>query len=193
MNSLTKFYQLVSGMWQAMPVTGTNPLPTIGQGFYSPFSITRAATTPSYTAGDVVGVAGGGTAAKELVGIGPVLGGLVMLTSARFEVDLAAVISGMANFRLELYGVTPPSAYADDAAWDLPSGDRASYRGYVDLGTAIDLGSTLYVEATQINKQVYVPAGGSLFAYLRTMGAYTGAASTVFSGELHSVAMSVNV
>jgi hypothetical protein len=73
--------------------------------------------------------------------------------------------------------VTPPSALADNAAWDLPSGDRASYVGSIALGTVVDVGSTLYVEQTGLTKQIIVPAGGSLFGYLVTNGAFTATAA----------------
>ena len=66
---------------------------------------------------------------------------------------------------MHLYSVTPPSAYADDAAWDIPSGDRASYLGYVDLAQVIDFGSTLYIDTPALNKQIKL-SGTSVFGYL---------------------------
>lgn len=68
-------------------------------------------------------------------------------------------------WRLHLHNVTPPSASADDAAFDVPSGDRASYLGYVDFAQVLDLGSTLFIETTNIQKQVLL-SGTSLFGYL---------------------------
>ena len=67
--------------------------------------------------------------------------------------------------------------------------DRASYLGYVDLGAPVDLGSTLYVETTQVNKQVSVPPTGSLFGYLVTIGAYTPASADVHVITLHAMAV----
>lgn len=174
----------------ATPVT---IVPEIPGGSYAAYnksvSLTRTADTNAYLANDVVGAATGSTAALTFDGIGPAAGGEVMITTARFEIDLAAVISGMTSFRLYFYSATPPSALGDNAAWDLPSGDRASFRGYIDLGSPVDLGSTLYVETTQINKQILVPSGGSLFAYLVTNGAYTPGSGDVFKITLHSVAL----
>jgi hypothetical protein len=95
-----------------------------------------------------------------------------MITSAALEIDDTAVISGQTSYRLYVYNVTPPSALADSAAWDLPSGDRASFLGYVDLGTIVDLGSTLYLETNGVNKQLTF-ASGSIFGYLVSNGAYT--------------------
>lgn len=96
-----------------------------------------------------------------------------MITDAELEID-----GGTAEataWRLYLYNVTPPSAYADDAAWDLPSGDRASFLGYVDLGTAVDLGATQWVESHGINKTVKL-SGTSVFGYLVNLTTLTPAA-----------------
>jgi hypothetical protein len=158
-----------------------------GFGYSVAVSLTRTNDTNVYAANDVIGAATGSTAALTFASIGPAGGGKVFLTTAQLEVDITAVVSGMTSFRLYLYNVTPPSALGDNAAWDLPSGDRASFLGYVDLGTPVDLGSTLYVETLQINKQVTVPSGGSLFGYLVTIGTWTPAASSVFKITLHSV------
>jgi hypothetical protein len=97
----------------------------------------------------------------------------IMITGASLEID-----GGTAEataWRVYLYNVTPPSATADDGAWDLPSGDRASFLGYIDLGTAVDLGSTQWVEVQGINKQVKL-AGTALFGYLVNITTLTPAA-----------------
>jgi hypothetical protein len=152
-------------------------------GFSSVASFTRPNDTTAYTAGDVEG------GALEFDGIGPSTGGQVVITTAKLEQDVSSIPSGETSFRLYLYNVTPPSALADNAAWDLPSGDRASFAGYVDLGTPVDLGSTCYVETSGINKQVTVPAGGKLFGYLVTNGGYTPSALSVKKITLHAVAV----
>jgi len=158
-----------------------------GGAYTSTVDLTRTSDTNAYTGNDVVGAATGSTAALTFAGIGPAAGGSVFVTTARFEVDVSAVPSGMTSFRLYLYNATPPSALGDNAAWDLPSGDRAAFLGYVDLGAPVDLGATLYVETLQINKQVVVPFGGALYGYLVTNGGYTPASGTVFKLVLHSV------
>lgn len=187
----------------AVPVADDNPLPVAmysvppggggaavpsGGGSSVSVSLTRTADTNAYLANDVVGAATGSTAALTFANLGAA-GGDVLITTTRFEIDLAAVISGMAGFRLHFYSITPPSALGDNVAWDLPSGDRASYRGYVDLGTPVDLGSTLYVEQGPANKQITIPAGGSLFCYLVTLGAYTPSSGDVFKITLHAAAL----
>jgi len=145
-------------------------------------TITRPANTTAYTAGDTVG------GALTFSSIGP-SASAIMITSAQLELDISAIPSGMTSFRLYLYNVTPPSATADNGAWDLPSGDRASYLGYIDLGTPVDLGSTCYVEQVNINKQLKL-SSANLFGYLVTNGGFTPAAnSEVYVVTLHAQAM----
>jgi hypothetical protein len=157
------------------------------QGYTSSVTITRPNDTAAYAANDVIGAATGSTAAVEFTNVGP-SGGNIFITSAEFEVRAAALISGETSYRLHLYSVTPPSALGDNAAHDLPSGDRASYLGYISLGTPVDLGSTLYVGTDGINKHIKL-AGTSLFGYLVTIGAFTPAAETVRKVTLHTVAI----
>lgn len=150
-------------------------------------SLTRTADTNAYLANDVIGAATGSTAALTFPNMGP-SGQAIMITSTQLETDATAVISGEAGYRLHLYNVTPPSALGDNAAWDLPAGDRASYLGFIDLGQPVDLGSTCYIEQNGINKQVLL-AGTSLFGYLVTIGAFTPASATVRKITLHAVAV----
>lgn len=154
------------------------------EAYSAPVSFIRPNDTTAYLAGDVVGPT---AAALAFPNMGP-SGGEIMITSAALEIDIAAVPSGMTSFDLYLYNVTPPSALADNAPFDLPSGDRASFLGKFSLGTPVDLGSTLYVELTGINKQVKL-AGTGLFAYLVSIAGWTPAAVTVGKITLHSMAM----
>lgn len=164
---------------------GTTDSVTVkSQGRAAAVSLTRTADTNAYTANDVIGAATGSTAALTFA-IAPSTGGEIMITSAALECDSTAVISGEAGYRLHLYNVTPPSALGDNAAFDLPSGDRASYLGFIDLGQPVDLGSTLYVETNSINKQI-TAASGNVFAYLVTLGAHTPASATVRVITLHT-------
>jgi len=166
---------------------GTASTPSIVSGAPADVavSITRPNDTSAYTAGDVVGSATGSTAALTFTAVGA-NGSAVMVTSVELEIDISAVPSGMTSFTLYLYNVTPPSAYGDNAAWDLPSGDRASFLGSISLGTPVDLGSTLYVRQTGVNTQIKL-SGTSVFAYLVTNGGYTPAAQSVFKVTLHSI------
>lgn len=152
----------------------------------SSVTIQRPNDTSAYTANDVVGAATGSTAAIEFHDMSNALGTRIMITSARFMINDSAVISGETSYRLYLYTVTPPSALGDNAAWDLPAGDRASFLGYIDLGTPVDLGSTLYIEANILNKEVNIP-GRSIFGYLVTNGGYTPTANRTYVIELQGV------
>jgi hypothetical protein len=148
--------------------------------FNAATTITRPANTTAYSAGDVVG------GAITFANMGT-SGGRIMLTSTQLELDIAAIPAGMSNFYLALYNVTPPSALADNAPFDIPSGDRASFLGIVQLGTPVDYGATLYVEQNVVNKQIKL-TGTNLFGYLVTVAGYTPAAnSEVYVPTLHSV------
>jgi len=145
-------------------------------GFSGSATFTPAAT--SHVANDCNGAAG------TFANMG-LSGKRIVIMSATLEIDGATAEA--TAWRLYLYNVTPPSATADDGAWDLPSGDRASYLGYVDLGTAIDLGSTQWVETHGINKPVTL-AGTSLFGYLVNLTTLTPAA-VAHIVTLHAVGM----
>ena len=136
----------------------------------------------AFSANDTMG------AAAEFAYIGPANGGEVIITSASLLIAHTAVVSGETSYLLYLYNVTPPSALASNAPFDIPSGDRASFVARIDLGTPVDLGSTLLVQTDGINKQVSVPTGGSLFGYLVTVGAFTATAAAR-NVTLHSVAV----
>lgn len=168
-NGLVGTDAYASAVWIAGSEIAGDTIPTQGFGFVSSATFTPAAA--GYVAGDIM--QGG----RELTNIGPAGGGAVIITNTRLRVDASAVQSGETSYTLQLYTVTPPSAFADNAAWDLPSGDRASYVGAITLGTVVDVGSTLWIEQTGLTKQITVPAGGSLFAYLVTNGAFTATAA----------------
>lgn len=70
---------------------------------------------------------------------------------------------------LHLYNVTPPSALADDAAFDLGAGgtaaaDRAAYLGAIAIAQIVDLGSTLYIEGVQT--KLLKLSGTTAYGYL---------------------------
>lgn len=146
--------------------------------FKSQPTVTRPANTTPYNAGDVVG---GAIEFPEIPkGIG------LVVTSAHLRIDVGSIPSGMTSFRLHLYSVTPPSAIADNSAWDLPAGDRASYLGYIDLGSPADVGSTLFTQVDGISKQIH-SRGTGMYGYLVTNGGFTPAGnSEVYSPCLHA-------
>ncbi len=136
--------------------------------FHPTATFTPAAA--AYSANDII------EGAKTFSAFGPVQGGIVRVVSSNLLVAHTAVISGETSYRLYLYGITPPSAPADNAAFDLPAGDRASFLAYIDLGTPVDLGSTLWVQISQ-DVDIVVPAGGTVYGLLVTNGAFTATAA----------------
>ena len=165
-------------------VSATTPLPVTSSAFVSQPTITRPANTTAYAANDVVG------GVVTFASVGP-SGGHVLFTSADLRIDVSAVPSGMAGFRLYLYSATPPSALADNAAFDLPSGDRSAFVGFIDLGTPADLGATLYTQAAlplTLGAARLATGSTSLFGYLVTLGGFTPAAnSEVYAPRLRTL------
>ena len=148
------------------------------KAYRSTVTITRPSNTTAYTAGDVVGDTGG-SAIITLTNIGP-SGGFVLLQSVSMVFSDSVVPSGMGAFRVHFYSATP-TAIADNAAFDLVSGERTTYMGFVDLPTPQDLGSSLYTQADYPGRLIKLAsASTSLFAEIETRGAYTPvSASTV--------------
>lgn len=151
-------------------------------------TLTRTADTAIYAANDVLGAATGSTAALTFPSICPLSAGRIKITSVSLQINDTGVISGETSYKLYLYNVTPPSALGDNAAFDLPSGDRTAFLGFVDLGTVLDLGSTLFVQTSEVNRQVTC-SGTSLFGYLVTTGGYTPTASRVYVVTLNAVGL----
>jgi len=157
----------------------------------SQVSFTRPNNTTAYSGGDVVGVPDSGTPANagsavltfSSDGAGDLL---TNITSTELMIALGAVPGSMTSFLLHLYSASPPSALLDNAAWDLPSGDRSVYLGSVTMGTPADIGSTLYIQTTGLSKRVKAGASGTLWGYLVTAGGYTPAAYEAFTLRLHS-------
>lgn len=123
-------------------------------GYAASATFTPAAS--SHVAGDANG------AAAEFALAAP-SACVFMITSVSLEIDGGTAEA--TGWILYLYNVTPPSAYADDAAWDLPSGDRASFLARIPLGTAVDLGSTQWIATHGVNVTVKL-SGTSVFGYL---------------------------
>ncbi|MHC5939251.1 hypothetical protein [Nostoc sp.] len=125
-----RLFDSVSGVQAS--IKAANTLPTANDtaivvsnresgGFVSSATIQRAAnTTPLYETNDVYG------AAFELQNIVGVASGNILITSIDIIFNISALPSGMGAFILYLYNITPPSAVADNGAFSLPSGDRAS-------------------------------------------------------------------
>ena len=180
-------------------VSDTNPFPVVTAapsstntaGYNPSISFARTADTSAYNAGDVIGInnAGSpGSAIHSFTSFGPA-GGNVIITGAYLRIDASSVPAGMTNFRLHLYDASP-TAILDNAVWDLPSGDRTAYLGYIDLGTPVDVGSTLFVQFDQINKQLKLASAvTTIYGELVTNGGFTPASGTVFTIRLRVAAL----
>lgn len=119
-------------------------------------SATFTPAAASHTNGDVNG------GAQEFALVAP--------SGCVFEIEtVTMLIAGgtieTTAWALHLFSVTPPSALADDAAFTLAAGDRASYLGFVTIAQVVDYGDSLYIETQNIGKRVKL-TGTSLFGYL---------------------------
>lgn len=181
----------------AQAVDTSNPLPVVAfppttastAGYSASASKTRPNDTNAYAALAVVCESASAGTVWTFSGIGPSGGGKVIIDAMTLEIDVSAIPSGMGAFRLHLYS-TAPTAINDNAAYDLPSGDRAKYLGYVETPTPLDLGSTLWSETEAlgfpIRKQVTL-ASSTLYGILQTVAAYTPTAQAVKKVTLHAV------
>ena len=163
----------------SLSVSDSNGSLTVdGKAYRTTATITRPSNTTAYTAGDVVGDTGG-SAIISLTAAGPTAG-FVILQSISLVFSDSTVPSGMGAFRVHMYSASP-TAIADNAAFDLLSGDRATYMGYIDLPAPQDLGSTLYTQTDYPGRLIKLAAASTtLFVELETRGAYTPvSASTV--------------
>lgn len=145
-----------------------------GEGRGKRVTITRPGNATAYTAEDAVGDVSG-SAILEFPGL-LTPGTLNMILSATLEYHVAALPSG-ADFRLELYNASP-TAIADNAAWDLVSGDRTKHLGSIDFDALSDKGSTLKIDMDKINKAFMAGGSRSLFAILVASGGFTPAGNS---------------
>jgi hypothetical protein len=149
-----------------------------GKAYRTTATITRPSDTTAYAAGDVVGDTGG-SAIISLTAAGP-NAGFVLIQSVSLVFSDSTVPSGMGAFRVHMYSASP-TAIADNAAFDLLSGDRATYMGFIDLPAPQDLGSSLYTQTDYPGRLIKLAAASTtLFVEIETRGAYTPvSASTV--------------
>lgn len=156
------------------------------QSYGSDWQTVTIANAAAHVAGKTVGAS---PAAIVFPNMGPA-GARITINLSRFGLDVATLPVGIGTHRLHVYSVTPPSALADNVAWDEPSGDRAGYSGYIDLGPMVQNGaSSCYVQTPQ-SLQVKLAAGDTqLYGYLVTNATtWTPAAATVMRLDLQSTA-----
>ena len=146
-----------------------------GKAYRSTVSITRPSNTTAYAVGGVIG--NSSTAIHTLSNAGP-NGGFVLIQSVALMISEAAIPSGMGAFRIHLYSASP-AAIADNALFDLVSGDRSLYMGYVDMPAPQDLGSTIYAQSDYVGRLIKLTSA-NLFVQIETRGAYTPASGSVY-------------
>jgi len=151
-------------------------------GHSATVTITRPSNTTAYTAGDVIGDTNG----SAIFTFDSMIraAGEVEITSIEYEIDESARPSGMDMFDVRLYNASP-TAIADNAVFNIPSGDRGKYLGKVRIGVPVDEGSTLFVDNDGISKQITM-TGTSLYVILQTVGAYTPTSAGVSRLTIHT-------
>jgi len=157
----------------------------VSAGFRSVATITRPSNTTAYSAGDVVGDTGG-SAILSMTAAGP-SGGFVLVQSVSLVFSDSTVPSGMGAFRIHMYSASP-TAIADNAAFDLVSGDRDTYMGYIDMPAPLDLGSTIYTQTDYSGRLIKLAAASTtLFAEIETRGAYTPVSASTVSLRINTL------
>ena len=156
-----------------------------GKAYRSVATITRPSNATAYAAGDVVGDTGG-SAIVSLTSAGP-SGGFVLVQSVSLVFSDSVVPSGMGAFRIHMYSDSP-TAIADNAAFDLVSGDRDTYMGYIDLPAPLDFGSTIYTQTDYPGRLIKLAAASTtLFAEIETRGAYTPVSASTVSLRINTL------
>lgn len=141
-----------------------------GRQILAPRGISASATfTPAASAHTAPAVVGG----AQQFSLAAPSGGRIKINSVSLEIDGGTLET--TTWSLYLYSVTPPSAIADAAAFDIPAGDRASFLAKIPIAQVVDEGSTLYIEASNIGRQIKL-AGTSVFGYLVNATTLTPAA-----------------
>ena len=155
-----------------------------GRAYRSVVSFARPGDATAYTAGDVIGTSD--SAIHTLSGVGP-SGGTILIQAVSMFIGNTSVPVGMGAFRLHLYRASP-SGVADNAAFNLTSGEASAYMGYADLPAPQDLGSMLYSQAEYIGRPLQLASGQTnVFAEIETRGAYTPASGTTYEVRLNAL------
>lgn len=138
---------------------------------------TRPADANAYVANDVIS---NSTSSPSNLTFATSLtaGSSCVITSARIRIDITSVPSGMAGFRLALFGAAP-TAINDNAAFDLINADKDKFLDYIDIDTPENLGSRLWGTTKNINSHIQL-VDSNIYAQLITKGAYTPSSGDVF-------------
>jgi hypothetical protein len=134
---------------------------------YSTGTKSSAAFTPAasaHGARDVLGTA----QEFKLLGTGP--GESIIINTS--EILIAGATAVTTIWEVHLFSVTPPSAQADDAVFNLPAGDLSAYLGFVPIAQTVDYVDNQYGHTLNVGKQVKL-TGTSVFGVLVPVSAIT--------------------
>lgn len=147
-------------------------------------TITRPANTTAYDALDVVSTEAGEILTFTNIGG---LGSEILINNITMRIDVGTIPSGMSTFKLHLYN-TAPTAIADNATYNLPSGDRSKYLGSIDIPTPTDIGDTLWSQNHSLGIIVKLAANSTtLYGILQTVTGYTPSSGTIKTVTINSV------
>ncbi len=143
-------------------------------------TITRPANTTAYDVGDVVGAT-----TYSSVSTGLIAGTGFNIKAITLECDIGGTITFPAEgFRLHFYNAAP-AAIADNAAFNLPSGDRAKYLGFVPISTPVALNATQWSQNTVDFRGNLGSSTSTLYFYLETLGVWTPSSGLVIKPVFH--------
>lgn len=152
----------------------------MGDSGKSEASFTRPDNTTAYTALDVCATA---TTNLTFSDVMKVSGNTFKIVGATLEIDKNAVPAGMTSFVLHLYDAAP-TLIADNAPFNLPSGDRDKYIGNITLTTPVDIGDTLWSQNSPSMAGKLVAK--DLFGILVTTTGWTPASEDVFKVTIYT-------
>jgi hypothetical protein len=142
-------------------------------------TLIRPNDTAPYGAADVINTSTSAPTVLEFDFGTDAAGATLMLTYAALQIAVNAIPAGMGYFKLHGYS-SSPTAIADNAAFNLPSGDRAKHLKWIQLNAPEDLGDTIKSVNDTLTTQITLAEGSSkLYAQLETPNAYTPTASVV--------------
>lgn len=166
---------------QFSSLTTTNPFYfyNVGNQVKVTATITRPANTTAYTANKVVG-----NTTYSTISTGIIAGAGFKITAVTLEVDAnSGVVMPAEGFRLHLYNASP-AAIVDGAAFNLPSGDRSKYLGFIPILTPTVLGDTQWSQNNVSFSSKLASGSSSLYFYLETLGAWTPSSGLVIKPVL---------
>jgi len=165
---------------EALPVTVSGSK----TGKQASDTITLAHDVGIHSALDVLSTAAGEV--LEFASLGEA-GDLIAILGLRYKYAANAIPTACAGYRLHLYNASP-TAIADNATYNLPSGDLAKYIGSIFIPIPTDLGDECHAQVDNINLTAKL-VGTGLFGILSCVGAETPAIDTVITIIINTMAV----